>query len=349
VPFENPQIRYFGHGLNRPECVLAHESGLVLVPDWSGQGGVSAIFPDGSVKRHLATASPFPLKPNGIALADGGDILITHLGGETGGVWRLRPDGSVAAELTEIDNVPLPPSNFCHLDAKGRQWLSVSTRHIPRADAYRGDVADGFIVLRDAGGARIVAEGLGYANECLVHPDGERLFVNETFGRRLTCFDITPDGSLSNGRTIAEFGSGTYPDGMAFDANGDIWIVSIVSNRVIRIDDAGEQNLFIEDADGKFVDAAEKAFLAGEMGRPHLDGNPARHLRNISSLAFDGPGLDRMVLGCLLGERLAYVQSPVRGWPMPHFHTDITPLLAALGRSPAVLPFGATTDQEKEN
>lgn len=349
MPFENSRIQYIGHGLNRPECVLSHISGLVLVPDWSGQGGVSAIFPDGSVRRHLAAAPPFPLKPNGIALAEGGDILIAHLGAETGGVWRLRPDGSVTDEIIEVDNVPLPPSNFCHLDANGRQWLSVSTRQLPRAAAYRGDIADGFIVLRDDGGTRIVADGLGYTNECLVHPDGERLFVNETFGRRLSCFDIGSDGSLLNRRTVAEFGSGTYPDGMAFDANGDIWIVSIVSNRVIRIDDSGGQHLFIEDADEPFVDAAEKAYLAGEMGRPHLDGNPARHLRNISSLAFDGPDLDRMVLGCLLGDSLACVRSPVRGWPVPHFQVDITPLLAALERSPAVRPGAANSIDQKEN
>lgn len=349
MPFENPPIHYVGHGLNRPECVLTHVSGIILVPDWSGQGGVAAIFPDGSVKRHLAVSPPFPLKPNGIALAEGGDILLAHLGAETGGVWRLRPDGSVTGELTEVDNIPVPPSNFCHLDANGRQWLSVSTRHIPRADAYRGDVADGFIVLRDARGTRIVADGLGYSNECLVHPDGERLFVNETFGRRLTCFDITDDGSLTNRRTIAEFGSGTYPDGMAFDADGDVWIVSIVSNRVIRVDGTGGRQLFIEDADRGFVDAAEEAYLAGEMGRPHLDGNPARQLRNISSLAFDGPKLDRMVLGCLLGERLACVGSPVRGWPMPHFHTDITPLLAALDKAPAVQPGAVDSTERKEN
>lgn len=346
MPFEHTHIDLIGHGLNRPECVLTHASDLMLVPDWTGNGGVSAIFPDGTVKRHLATDPPFPLKPNGIALVDGGDLLLTHLGAETGGVFRLRTDGSVSAEIIEVDGVPLPPSNFCHVDNAGRRWLTVSTRQVPRATAYRSDVSDGFIVLRDAGGTRIVADELGYANECLVHPDGQRLFVNETFGRRLTSFDIRSDGGLVNRRTVAEFGPGIFPDGMAFDANGDVWIVSIVSNRVIRIDESGRQHLFVEEADAGFVEIAERAFQAGDMGRSHLDSNPSRKLRNISSLAFAGDDLDRIVFGCLLGDCLPWVRSPVRGWPMPHYHTDIDRLLAALADAEPVST--EITSQRKE-
>ena len=61
---------------------------------------------------------------------------------------------------------------------------------MPRADAYRGDVASGFVLLLDQDGARIVADDLGYTNECLVTPDGNTLYVNETFSRRLSAFDI---------------------------------------------------------------------------------------------------------------------------------------------------------------
>jgi hypothetical protein len=83
------------------------------------------------------------------------------------------------------------------------------------------------------------------------------------------------------------------------------------------------------------------------MGRPHLDNNPARSLRNISSMAFAGPDLGRIVFGCLLGDRLPAVDAPVRGWPMPHYHTDITPLLAAIDRAPALSPADAGTNQRE--
>ncbi len=331
----SPTIRFIGGGLDRPECVLAHSSGLIIVPDWTAAGGVSVLYPDGRVKRHLAENPPYELKPNGIALLPGGELLLVHLGADVGGVWRLRPDGRVSPEITEADGMPLPPSNFCYVDNLDRRWLTVSTRKIPRADAYRADVSDGFIVLSDRRGDRIVADGLGYTNECLVHPDGKRLFVNETFSKRLTCFDIAPDGGLRNRRTVTEFGAGTFPDGMAFDSAGDVWIVSVVSNRVIHIDDRGQQTLFLDDADEEFVDIAETAYQAGDLSRQHLDNNPSA-LANISSMAFCGEDMKTMVLGCLLGDRLPFCDAPVAGSEMPHYRHDIKPLLTALAQSPAL-------------
>ncbi|MEZ5581800.1 MAG: SMP-30/gluconolactonase/LRE family protein [Candidatus Competibacteraceae bacterium] len=104
-------------------------------------------------------------------------------------------------------------------------------------------------MLLDDAGARVVADGLGYTNECVVHPNGKQLYVNETFTRRLTRFKIATDGSLHNKATITEFGAGTFPDGLTFDAEGGIWITSIVSNRVIRVEENGRQTVVLEDND----------------------------------------------------------------------------------------------------
>ena len=51
----------------------------------------------------------------------------------------------------------LPASNFVLLDGKGRIWITISTRREPRSLGYRPDVDDGFIILADESGARIVA------------------------------------------------------------------------------------------------------------------------------------------------------------------------------------------------
>ena len=332
-------IGFIGGALSRPECVLAHESGMLFAADWSGDGGVAIIAPDGMVRRLAARDASFPLRPNGIALEPGGSFLLAHLGEETGGVFRLHPDGAVEPVLTEIDGAPLPPTNYPHLDAAGRLWVTVSTRHVPRAAAYRGDVADGFVVLADGAGfanARIVADGLGYTNECLVDPAGTRLFVNETFARRLTAFSIGADGSLSGRETIAEFGAGTFPDGLTFDAEGGVWITSIVSNRVIHVAPDGRQEILLEDVDSDHLALVEEAFGKGAMGRPHLDGVHSRRLTNISSLAFGGPGLRTGYLGCLLGDRIARFSAPVAGHPPPHWRYDLDRLLAVLPHLPAV-------------
>jgi sugar lactone lactonase YvrE len=315
---ELASLGFVGRGLRRPECVLATAGGDLYTADW--RGGVAHLRPDGSQTLYAGRLpGERPLRPNGIALRADGSFLLADLGERLGGVYALERDGRVRPLLERVDGVDLPPTNFVHIDADHRTWVTVSTRHQPRAAAYRGDVADGFIVMLDASGARIVADGLGYTNEALVDPTGRWLYVNETFGRRLSRLPIGADGTLGDRETVTTFGPGTFPDGLSFDADGGIWITSIVSNRVIRVDRDGAQQLIIEDCDPTHLARCEQAFVAGRMGREHLDTGGGRVLQNISSLAFGGADRRTAYLGCLLGDRLACFRAPVAGHPPPHW------------------------------
>jgi sugar lactone lactonase YvrE len=298
--------------------VLATAGGVLYTADW--RGGVCAIDAEGRQTLYAGRVSAErELRPNGIALRPDGSFLLADLGETLGGVYALSREGTVRPYLTRVDGLDLPPTNFVHEDALGRTWITVSTRQVPRAAAYRRDVADGFIVLADARGARIVAGELGYTNEALPSPDGKWLYVNETFARRLTRFRIAADGALGGRETVCTFGAGTYPDGLAFDAEGGVWITSIVSNRVIRVALDGSQALVLEDADPAHLAWCEEAYLAGTMGRPHLDKAAGQVLKNISSLAFGGPDLRTAWLGCLLGDSLASFRAPVAGHPPVHW------------------------------
>lgn len=320
-----------GAGLERPESVLTHSSGFLFCSDWRGAGGVAVISPDGEVKRVGIADTAAGLRPNGIALEPGGSFVVAHLGADSGGAWRLFPDGSIEPLLTEVDGVSLPPSNFPIRDAEGRLWLTVSTRKTPRSDDYRAAAASGFIVLQDKRGARIVADGLGYTNEIAFSPTGKQLFVNETFARRLTRFDIAADGSLSRPTVLWRFGEGDYPDGLVLDQEGGLWVTSIVSNRVIRIAaDGSSSECVLEDANPRHLGWTEAAYRSNSMGRPHLDQQPAPTLRNISSLAFGGRDLRTAYLGCLLGEELFAFAAPIGGQRPLHYDFDISPLLKAL-------------------
>ncbi len=314
-------LRSVGSGLVRPECVLATAAGDLFTADW--RGGVAHIRPNGSQALYAGSLpGGRPLRPNGIALRNSGTFLMADLGENQGGVFELGRDGTVRPFLQEVNGVELPPSNFVAIDRAGRVWVTVSTRLQPRTRAHRPDVADGFIVMVDARGARVVADGLGYTNEALVSPDGQWLYVNETFARRLTRFRITADGSPAGRETLTEFGKGTYPDGLAFDALGAVWVTSIVSNRVIRVTPDGAQQVVLEDADAAHVDWCEQAYLSGEMGRPHMDACGGRTLKNISSLAFGGPDLRTAFLGCLQGDSIRSFRSPVPGHPPVHWRQE---------------------------
>lgn len=313
-------------GLKRPECVLTTSNGRIYTADW--RGGIGITEADGKQWYLLAKESEFELRPNGICLLPDGSFLMAHLGDKNGGIYRLSPQGEVTPLCIEIAGEALPPSNYVHLDAQGRIWLTVSTRQYPRSKGYTDKVADGFVAVIEpvASGAkdgykkpRIVADNLCYTNECLTSPDGKYLFVNETFGRKLTRFTINDDANLSDKQTIAHFGPGVFPDGLTFDVEGGIWITSIVSNRVIRIAPNGEREVMVEDCDMDHLQMVEFAFQKGTMGRPHLDVVKSKKLKNISSLAFGGKDLHTAYMGCLLGDGIYTFNSPYQGHPPTHW------------------------------
>jgi len=320
-------ISHLGQGLQRPECVLTHSSGHVFAADWQGNGGVAVIAPDGSVRRVTARGVPEPLRPNGIALEAGGSFLIAHLGDASGGVFRLFADGSVEPVLTEIEGRPLPPTNFVALDHAGRLWLTVSTRTLPRHDAARPDIADGYVALVPPDGpARIVADDLGYTNECIVSADGRHLLINETFAKRLSRFEITGDATLGPRETVTTFGAGTFPDGLAPDADGAVWITSIVSNRVIRVDPDGRAETIVEDCDAAEMAETEALFQRGALDTARLNLRLGAVLANVSSLAFGGADLRTAYLGCLKGDAIATFPMPVAGIRPIHWTADLGPL-----------------------
>jgi len=314
------QVDFIGSGLNRPECVLATAAGNLYTADWDG--GIARIDSKGRTEKYLADEPGFDLKPNGIALRPDGSFFIAHLGDE-GGVFRLQRNGQLEQVVSEIEGEPLPPTNFVLLDPQERLWITVSTRLTPRARDYRPDAASGFIALLDKRGVRVVADGLGYTNEVAISPDGLWLYVNETFGRRLSRFRVAEDGQLGGRETVTEFGPGTFPDGLCFDAQGGIWVVSIVSNRLLYLEPGSSRAVIVlEDVEPEHLASVEDAFQQGMMGRPHLDQIRSAKLRNISSLAFGGADLRTIYLGNLLDQRLVCLRSPVAGRPPVHWTFD---------------------------
>ncbi|MGE8943393.1 SMP-30/gluconolactonase/LRE family protein [Leptospira interrogans] len=184
TPLSLSDVTLLGRELMRPECVLATQRGDLFTADW--RGGVAHLKPDGTEKLYAGSTADLPegVRPNGIALEPDGSFLIANLGTELGGVWRLTRSGQISPVLTEIDGTPVPPSNYVVRDFDGRLWLTISTTIVPRSLDYRLDSRSGYMAVMDDKGARIVADGLGFTNECQFSPDRKWVYVNETYGRR---------------------------------------------------------------------------------------------------------------------------------------------------------------------
>ena len=308
---EGQGLQHVFRGLQRPECVLTHASGNLFMSD--RRGGVLKVSPDG--QQQLIGAST--LLPNGIAMQQDGGFLIANLS-EDGGVWRIAPDGVASPWMTTVDGRAIDRVNFVMNDATDRVWACVSA--VDGSDQYPLTTATGTILLRDASGTRVVADGLHYTNECRVSQDGRTMYVNETFGRRVSRMKIGENGDLTHRETIATFADGDFPDGLTLDSEGGVWVVCVGSNRVYRIAPDGERQTIIDDAYGDTAQRLEAAFADGTLDRPLLSAARGRRLSNITCLAFGGPDLRTAYMGCLAGDSLATFRSPVAGLAPVHWN-----------------------------
>ena len=101
------------------------------------------------------------------------------------------------------------------------------------------------ILVRPGEEPVLAADNLFFPNGTVITPDNKTLIVGETYAARLTAFDKSEDGSLSNRRiwadlkVNAEEGTVPLPDGMCIDEEGAIWVASPSTAEVIRVHEGG--------------------------------------------------------------------------------------------------------------
>ena len=320
------EVGTLGKQLHRPECVLAARSGDLFVAHLGC--GVMHIRPDGTQTPigSVDQVDGQPWIPNGLCWTQDGAFLVANMG-PAGGLWRLGRDGALSLVLSEIDGVRLGATNFVMQDSSGRSWITVTTRRWPISEAmapFAGPhVEDGYLIVMDERGARIVADGFAFANEVRLDAAEKHAYVVETFGRRISRFAVGADGALRDRQVFTRFGRGTFADGAAFDAEGHLWVASIISNRLIRIAPDGSQQVLLEENDPSHVAAIEKQLDERRIRREDVQRTPTRVLKNIASVTFGGADLRTVYLGSLGGDTLAVFRSQVAGLAPVHWNFKV--------------------------
>ncbi len=327
---DTDSLRYVGHDLQRPECILAEPDGTLWVAD--ARGGVVRL--NGQEQQiitqhrsgHFQDAGDEATRylrgtlPNGLAFAGNGDILISNFG--TDCLEIMARDGSTRVLADTIDGEPIGKVNFVLRDAKDRIWITVSTRIRNWMHALRVDLPDGYLARFEGGRFHIVADGFHFTNEIRFDAREEFLYVVETTGGRITRLRIDDRGEVAEREIFgpSRLGTGAWPDGIAFDAYGNLWGTLVYSDKLFVLTPQGDLRVLLDEGNPAAVNALEQAFLRNDVTEDVLFATGRGVAPWMASVTFGGPDLRTLYIGSLKGTRIPYFRAPVAGLPMVHWH-----------------------------
>ena len=219
-----PQV--LATGFNFGESPRWHDGRLWLC-NW-GTSEIVTLDADGNadIVAEVDTTVPYSID----WLHDGRLLVVS---GQEGLLLRQEPDGTMVthADLTGLARV----CNEIVVDGRGNIYVNGGN-----ANPIAGEAEPGFIFhIGPTGDVRRVADDIEFGNGMAVTPDNSTLIVAESYGRRLSAFDIGPDGGLSNRRVWADLGDGV-PDGICLDADGAVWYADVPNQRCMLVREGGE-------------------------------------------------------------------------------------------------------------
>jgi sugar lactone lactonase YvrE len=223
------EVQQLLDGLSFAESLRWHQDRLWLA-DWGAQEIVAV---DSQGRPEVMARVDFPAFPMSIDWLPDGRLLI--VAARYGRLLRQEPDGSLVthAELGGLAE-PGHPWNEIVVDGRGNAYLNNQGFDFPGAEFAPGTIA----LLKPDGSARLAADGIAFPNGMAITPDNSTLIVAESYGQKLTAFQIAADGSLSQPRVWADLGDGV-PDGICLDAQGAIWYADVPNQQCVRVREGG--------------------------------------------------------------------------------------------------------------
>ncbi|MGZ3835437.1 MAG: SMP-30/gluconolactonase/LRE family protein [Mucilaginibacter sp.] len=215
------------------------------------------------------------------------DDSLLIISGREQQLLRMEPGGSLVphADLSRLSGGGF---NEIVVDGRGNVYIN--------GGGFNGP---GFIALvAPDGTVRQVADGIAFPNGMAITPDNSTLIIAESYGKKLTAFEISPDGSLSNRRVWADLGDGV-PDGICIDAEGAVWYADVPNKRCVRVREGGDVLQTIN---------VDRGCFACMLGGPQK--------KTLFIMAAEWHGFEKMTDGSRTGQVLS-IEVAVQGvgWP----------------------------------
>jgi sugar lactone lactonase YvrE len=214
-------------GIAMGESPRWHDDRLWL-SDW-GSGVILAVAADGTKE----VAARIPALPFCFDFLPDGRLLV--VAGQESRLLAGAPFGPLEP-YADLSGVAAAPWNDVVVDGRGNAYVNAIGFPFGSPGA---EFAPGLLALvRPDGSVTPVAEDLAFPNGVAVSADNGTLVLAESYGNRLSAWDIAADGTLSGRRVWAGLGDGV-PDGICLDATGAAWYADVPNQRCVRVAEGG--------------------------------------------------------------------------------------------------------------
>jgi gluconolactonase len=270
------EVRVLVNGLDHPECVAVGRDGTLYAGGERGQ--VYRISPDGKNVKEFANTGGFCL---GLALDRDENIFVCDLRKQA--LMKVTQRGAVSLLADAVDGVKIRTPNFGVFDSQGNLYFS---------DSGEWKQGNGVVWrLSSQGKAQLFTAGpFHFANGLALDAQGRYLYVVESNRDRVVRIEIKSDGSSGEPEVFAE-GLARIPDGMAFDAAGNLYVTTYASNCIYRVSTAGHVELLCQDVENLL-------------------------LCQPTNCAFGGPNFDQLFVSNLGRDHISLLDLNVKGQPL---------------------------------
>ncbi len=167
-------------------------------------------------------------------LIDCSSILRAVVEVTPGGKYKILADNDQGKKLNTPNDVVLGPDGALYFTNPNMDFRPGMKQEIPFQGVYR---------LDGKSNLRLLTKELTQPNGLAFSPDGKRFYVDDSEQRNIRVYDVSSDGSISNGRIFGEEPGGKddgVPDGMKVDNKGNLFVV-------------GPKGIWVWDETGKHV------------------------------------------------------------------------------------------------
>lgn len=267
----------YADGLDHPEGVAFHKDGSL----WAGgeAGQIYRITLDGQVEE-VANTGGFIL---GLAFSPGCEWLaICDLAKKC--VWKLEMATMVLTLFTEgADGHRFNIPNYAVFDEWGHLYVTES-------GAFREVSGKILKFAPDGKGSVWYDEPLNFANGMAIAPDGRSILIVTSFLPGVEQIFIQEDGSAGKRRVYCTLPE-TVPDGLAFDAEGNLYVSCYAPNAIYRVTPERQITTLINDWE-------------------------AHTLANPTNIAFGGPDFDQIFSANLGRWHITRINAGIKGLPL---------------------------------